>query len=99
MIQTHKQELAIQALAQQQEADLGLDQPQEVTDAEVTIDTEIADGNMAVEAVENDGGGGVVMHEVHAQIEVANAADLTQVLILNLLRSEFAETNEQRFDL
>ena len=86
MIQTHKQELAIQALAQQQEADLGLDQPQEVTDAEVTIDTEIADGNMAagvVEAVENDGGGGVVMHEVHAQIEVANAADLTQVLILN----------------
>ena len=83
IIQTHKQELGIQALAEQQQADLGLDQPQEVTDAEVTIDTEVIDGHMddggGGEQIENDGGG-VVMHEVHAQIEVA--AELTQVFEL-----------------
>ena len=80
-MKTHKQELAIQALQQQQEADLGGDQPQEVTDAEVTIDTEIADGSEGMEPVEsaNDGSDAVVMQEVQAQIEVANAAELTQV--------------------
>lgn len=80
-MKTHKQELAIQALQQQQEADLGGDQPQEVTDAEVTIDTEIADGNESVEQVENgnDGSDTVVMQEVQTQIEVTNAAELTQV--------------------